>query len=80
MKVPVEGQMEEIRPVKFREEIMWRGLDGAIPNNAGNNEKPEKGSCLPFPLLRGQRRLREAGRMLRVVLGGKRTWSKSTTE
>lgn len=25
VKVPVKGQMEEIRPVKFREEIMWRG-------------------------------------------------------
>lgn len=25
MKVPVKGQMEEIRPVKFREEIVWGG-------------------------------------------------------
>lgn len=72
MKVPVKGQMEEIRPVKFREEIMWGGW--MEQNNAGNNEKPEKGSCLPFPLLRG------AGRMLRVVLRGKRSWSKSTMQ
>lgn len=27
------------------------GLDGAVQNNAGNNEKPEKGSCLSFHLL-----------------------------
>lgn len=56
------------------------GLDGAIQSNAGNNEKPEKDSCLPFPLLQRQRRIREAGRMLRVVLRRKRTWSKSTME
>lgn len=45
-------------------------------NNAGNNEKPEEGSCLPFSLFKGQRRLREAGRMLRLVLRGKRACSK----
>lgn len=79
MKVPVKGQMEEIRLLNL-ERRSCGGLDGALQNKAGNNEKPEKGSCLPFPLLKGQRRLREAGRMLRVVLRGKRTCSKSIME
>lgn len=70
--MPVKGQMEEIRPVKFREEMMQGGLDGALQNNAGSNERPEKGSCSPFPLLKGQRRRSEAGRMLRAVLRGKK--------
>lgn len=70
--MPVKGQMEEIRPVKFREEMMQGGLDRALQNNAGSNERPEKGSCSPFPLLKGQRRRSEAGRMLRALLRGKK--------
>lgn len=62
--MPVKGQIKKIRSVKIREEIMCGELDGAIQNNAGNNEKPEKGSYLPFPLMKGQRMLSEAGRML----------------
>lgn len=72
MKVPVKGQIKEIRPVKFREEIMCGEPDKAIQNNAGNNEKPKKGSCLPFPLLKGQRMLSEAGRMLWVASTGEK--------
>lgn len=61
--MPVKGQIKKIRSVKIREEIMCGELDGAIQNNAGNNEKPEKG-YLPFSLMKGQRMLSEAGRML----------------
>ena len=60
----MKGQVEKIRPVKFREAIMCGDLDGAIQNNAGNHEKPEKGSCLPFPLMKVQRMLSKARRML----------------
>lgn len=76
MKVPVKGQIEKIRPVKFREEIICRELDGAIQNNAGNNEKAEKGSCLPFPLMKGQRMLSEAGRTLRAASTGEKDLEK----
>lgn len=76
MKVPAKGQIEKIRPVKFREDIMRKELDGAIQNNAGNNEKPEKGSCLPFPLMKGQRMLSEAGRTLQVASIGEKDLEK----
>lgn len=64
MQVPAKGEIKKIRPVKFREEIMCGELDEAVQNNAGNNEKPEKGSCSSFILMKGRRMLREAGRML----------------
>lgn len=72
----MKGQIEKIRPVKFREEIICRELDGAIQNNAGNNEKAEKGSCLPFPLMKGQRMLSEAGRTLRAASTGEKDLEK----
>lgn len=81
MKVPAKGQIEKIKPVKFREEIVCEELDGAIQNNAGNNEKPEKGSCLPFPLKKGQRMLGEAGRMRWVAsIGEKELEQKHQTQ